>query len=258
MLTEKMDLVKQKIEDADMVLVAVGDEFDGEELLSSNFEYAKHCEKLSENHLEWVVPYLNHYYLNKTDIIKNALNGLLKCLDGKNYFILSCSMSGLMENSLLNKDRIVDICGSIYENVYDITPEINDKIISVIEDCIHKQCDWDKLSQRIQQIVSGGFEFNTLYSEKFTEEKHKDQWNAYLKWLQGTLNKKICILELGVGLRYLNVIRLRCEKICEMNQKAFLVRVHKNFYQSASQIANKSMSISSNSLDFMEKWNEVW
>ena len=107
-------------------------------------------------------------------------------------------------------------------------------------------------------MVPDGFEFNTLYSEKFTEEKHKDKWNTYLKWLQGTLNKKICILELGVGLRYLNVIRLRFEKICEMNQKAFLIRVHKNFYQSASQIADKSLSISSNSLDFMEKWNEVW
>lgn len=258
MLTEKMNLVKQKIEDADMVLVAVGDEFDGEELLSSNFEYAKHCEKLSKNHLEWVVPYLNHYYLAKTDIEKNALNGLQKCLDGKNYFILSSSMSGMIEKSLLNKDRIVAICGSIHENVYDTTPEINEKVISVIKDCIRKQCDWEKLSQRIQEMAPDGFEFNTLYSEKFTEEKHKDQWNAYLKWLQGTLNKKICILELGVGLRYLNVIRLRCEKICEMNHKAFLVRVHKNFYQSASQIADKSLSISSNSVDFMEKCNEVW
>ena len=258
MLTEKMNLVNQKIEDADMVLVAVGDEFDGEELLSSNLDYAKHCETLSKNHLEWVVPYLNQYYLSKTDIVKNALNGLQKCLDGKNYFVLSCSMSGLIENSLLNKERIVAICGSIHENVYDNKPEINEKVFSVIEDCIRKQCDWEKLSQRIQEMVPDGFEFNTLYSEKFTEEKHKDKWNTYLKWLQGTLNRKICILELGVGLRYLNVIRLRFEKICEMNQKAFLIRVHKNFYQSASQIADKSLSISSNSLDFMEKWNEVW
>ena len=152
-----MNLVNQKIEDADMVLVAVGDEFDGEELLSSNLDYAKHCETLSKNHLEWVVPYLNQYYLSKTDILKNALNGLHKCLEGKNYFVLSCSMSGLIENSLLNKERIVAICGSIHENVYDNKPEINEKVFSVIEDCIAVNYQNDSSITRNYDLASDNY-----------------------------------------------------------------------------------------------------
>ena len=44
------------------------------------------------------------------------------------------------------------------------------------------------------------------------EEGYQKQWEKYTKWLQGTLNKKLCILELGVELNLPSIIRWPFEK----------------------------------------------
>ena len=70
---------------------------------------------------------------------------------------------------------------------------------------------------------------NVVTDEEYDESMYLPQWEVYTKWLQNTLNHKLCILELGVGFAYPSVIRFPFEKIAYFNQKARLVRVHSEF-----------------------------
>ena len=48
---------------------------------------------------------------------------------------------------------------------------------------------------------------NTVAAEHYIEEGYLPQWQAYTRWLAGTLNKELLILELGVGFGTPTVIR---------------------------------------------------
>ena len=45
-----------------------------------------------------------------------------------------------------------------------------------------------------------------------------DSWETYTKWLQGTLNRNLVILELGVGMELPQLIRFPFEKVAYFNQ----------------------------------------
>lgn len=82
-------------------------------------------------------------------------------------------------------------------------------------------------------------------------DENDDKWNAYNEWLGRTLNKNICILELGVGLKYPTVVRWPFEKIAFFNKKAIMYRVHKSLYQSTEELGDKCIGIKANPLEFV-------
>ena len=97
-------------------------------------------------------------------------------------------------------------------------------------------------------------ECNTLYAEKYLEEGYGESFQRYGKWLQGTLNHKLCILELGAGMLFAGVLRFRFEKIAALNQKAELIRVHSRLYQLPAELEGRGKGISRNAVDFMAEW----
>ena len=60
---------------------------------------------------------------------------------------------------------------------------------------------------------------NNVYAENYDESGYLDQWGHYRKWLQGTLNRRLFVLELGVGMRFPSVVRWPFEKVAFFNQK---------------------------------------
>lgn len=68
-------------------------------------------------------------------------------------------------------------------------------------------------------------------------------WERYMKWLQGTLNRKLLVLELGVGLACPDVIRFPFEKVVFYNQKAELIRVHPKLFQLPAELKGRGMSV---------------
>ena len=83
------------------------------------------------------------------------------------------------------------------------------------------------------------------------EEGYQKQWEKYTKWLQGTLNKKLCILELGVELNLPSIIRWPFEKVAFYNQKASFFRVNESLYQMTENLSDKGVSIAKNAVDFL-------
>ncbi len=68
---------------------------------------------------------------------------------------------------------------------------------------------------------------NTIEAEYYIEEGYLPRWNRYQEWLAQTLNRKLLILELGVGFRTPTVIRWPFEKTVFFNRRADMYRVNR-------------------------------
>ena len=97
---------------------------------------------------------------------------------------------------------------------------------------------------------------NVVADEEYDESMYLPQWEVYTKWLQNTLNHKLCILELGVGFAYPSVIRFPFEKIAYFNQKARLVRVHSEFAQLTPEIRERSLSVTMSPIKLLTEQEE--
>ena len=92
---------------------------------------------------------------------------------------------------------------------------------------------------------------NVVTNENYDESIYLPQWEVYTKWLQNTLNRKLCILELGVGFQYPSVIRWPFEKTAYFNQKSSFIRVHDKLAQLTPEIRERSISVSQNPVSLL-------
>ena len=99
----------------------------------------------------------------------------------------------------------------------------------------------------------GRMVINNIYLEKYLESGYREDWSRYTKWLQGTLNRKLCILELGVNLDYPSVIRFPFEKTAYFNQKSKFIRINKKFPQLAEKLSVQGINIRENPIDFLNR-----
>lgn len=255
-MMEVYDVLKQKIEDAELVLVGIGEEFECTSYLSSNEKYNRVCQQLVKHNLEALLPYVNHYFLKENGRCKEAFRKLDSLLEGKNFFLVSTCMNGMLDLTDFPKDKVVQPCGTIWrlqcqdgcEEALFKTP---DEYFTLIDACIDKEDGWEELKEHKCGICSHEMVFNTLYASHYLEAGYLPAWSNYTDWLQRTMNKKLCILELGVGLKYPSVIRWPFEKAAHYNKKAFFIRVHEKLSQLTPDLKEKGLSVAVNAVEFL-------
>ncbi len=241
---------------ADMVLVGMGEDFEGKEALEQNEDYLKVCGEIADAGMEWIMPYVNRYFSEKNEKLQMALLALKKLLDKRNYFVVSVCMNGMAAETGILPERMTEPCGS-YTKLQcasgcegSILP-VETMFLKEIEKCIRGEKEWRMLETPVCEQCQSPMVFNSLYAEHYAEEGYKAGWERYTKWLQGTLGKKLCVLELGAGLMFAGILRFRFEKIVALNQKAGIVRIHRSLYQMPNEISGRGKSISQNAVDFM-------
>ena len=109
------------------------------------------------------------------------------------------------------------------------------------------------LEEPICELCGEKLRFNQLGVERYAQEGYLEQWNRYTKWLQGTVNKELCILELGAGMAYPGIVRFPFEKVAYYNQKAFMYRVHPHLFQLGEEIADRGQAVADDPIDFLLK-----
>ena len=91
-------------------------------------------------------------------------------------------------------------------------------------------------------------------TEQLTPAGYEEKdWQRYMKWLQGILNRKLCILELGAGMEAPQVIRFAFEKITFFNQKAYLYRVHSKFPQLTEELKGRGCSVAMHPAELLKE-----
>lgn len=181
-------------------------------------------------------------------------------LEGKNYFVVSLCTDDYIYSSKLDAGRIVTPCGGFRalqchsECSTDQEPLVWDKQVTaqVMEEIRQCEGQLSKVDFPVCAECCSIMYFNRIDTPGYKEEGYLPQWEKYTKWLQGTLNRKLCILELGAGMEYPTVIRFPFEKVAYFNQKARFYRVHSRLYQMTAELKEKGVSIQANPEEFLK------
>ena len=256
-LSENM---KEAIIDAELVFVGIGSEMQVK--LGTLKEIPNFAEKLGflETHEEWnwLIPFLIRYYLAEEfhPEICQAYRKLAELLEGKNYFIISLSTDDLLRKTALKQDRIAYPCGTYeklqcIENCENMLYEIDEMFWKSVTDWIEGTDDISRIKKPICPCCGKELVLNQYGQPVYNEDGYLDQWKLYTQWLQGTVNKKLCIVELGVGMEFPSIIRWPMEKVCFYNKKSKFFRVHSTLYQLSEEIQERGISVKENPINFL-------
>lgn len=263
MIQNDMDQLKKAIQEADMILVGLGEEFDQEKMLNQISAYKEGRQILEQSDNAWMIPAWNRMYSSEDEKLLKHLKKLADVLSEKNYFVISTATNDAIREVPWREGRLVMPCGG---SVRKQCPhgcnqgltEVTADDWKVMEHCKKSYEDGDKsvLTSAIDLGIcpdcSEPLILNNIYTEKYDENGYLDQWAIYTKWLQGTLNRKLLILELGVGLQCPSVIRWPFEKVAFYNQKAVFYRVNEKLYQLSEDLSTKGTAIAKNAIDCLE------
>ena len=248
--------LKDAIANADYVLIGLGEEFNCIRDLREDEQYESVRSALECNAKIHMLPAWNRIVLQrKQEKVKRALEGLAKLVKDKNYFVVSVCTNGIETEVGFKQSRVVSPCGNSFrvqcgERCGKGVRNVSEKEWTIAVNALN--------NGNVQNALLGKCEacgaelvFNSVYAEKYDESGYLPMWEEYTKWLQRTLNRKVCVLELGVGLTYPSVIRWPFEKIGFFNQKASFVRVHETLYQLSEDLKDKGISVAQNSIDWL-------
>lgn len=257
--------IADKCNDADMILVGIGEEFQYDwDILLRNERYQEIEKEIEEKEIvgkqeyRWIVPFIQKMALETypDDKLDKAYRTLRKLLEGHNYFILSIVGDDYVYRYGFQENRIVAPCGGFRQMQCDYN--CNGQIMAFDEDMYRKVLSYfrkeiklEDLSEPVCEQCGRKKRFNQLGVGKYAEEGYLPQWEVYKKWLQGTVHKKICVIELGAGMEMPAIIRWPFEKIIIYNQKSHLYRIHSTLYQLGENMGDRGSGIKEKSVDFL-------
>lgn len=250
----------ERMQDAEMVLIGLGEDFQYDwSALTEDERYQEIEAEIGDNvERTWIIPFLQKMILQQVreDRWRLAYRNLFKMINGKNYFIVSLCMDDYIYEEEFIENRIVTPCGGFRKmqcdnNCSHILTDIPRDSYDDVLRYYRKELLIEELREPVCNCCGNKLRFNQLGVTRYAEEGYLKRWNEYTKWLQGTVNRKLCVLELGVGMEYPSVIRFPFEKIVFYNQKAYMYRIHSLLYQIGEALGDRGVSIKKNPIDFL-------
>lgn len=198
-IIEKQTILVEKITDADMVLVGIGEEFheDFKEIHRfPNLMSALEEVDINET-LEWAIPFLEHRFLieHKDGSLEEAYKKLYELVKDKNYFVITTCIDEIIQRAPFDNERVVAPCGNYQMlqcsekccNTLYPSKDFSDLVNQAILDNV----GLDSLEEPKCPVCGKSLVYsNILCEQNYVEEGYQKQWENYTKWLQGTLNKK--------------------------------------------------------------------
>jgi len=283
MQLENYEQLKLAVEAADMVLVGLGEEWVlNEDIILEDLKnrnklfYEMFSIAAKEELYQKLLPFLMAYYYEKyiPAMWKSAYENLSELLEGKNYFLVSLTVDSYLRDIGFKEERCVNPCGTYKKMQCDDgcgrTIDVAVELINKIGQLVENGQEFDSGSQEIKKVMDKALSicgdlhcekcgsdivFNLLEAKKYLEDGYLEQWQIYMKWLQGTLNRKLLVIEAGAGMKLPSVIRWPFEKTVFYNQKANMIRIHQKYYQVNEEIAERSYGCKCYSVQLFKEKN---
>ncbi|WP_167954696.1 hypothetical protein [Anaerosporobacter faecicola] len=276
-MSNQIELIKEKLQEADYVLVGCG--FDLEKNLTNLEEQYYEpvskmgitsketlAEKVQEKEaVEWIDAILKSWYQKNHTL--PVYQQLYETIKEKNYFILSMNTSQYLLQAGFDEKKIVMPCGN--EGLFQCSKSCTHKIEeneSYVADFVKRLPEILpelQMGRSIQEYMplcetcKERLTFNVRSQvETYVEEGYLPQWQAYMQWIARTLNRKLVLLELDVNFTLPSLIRWPFEKNAYINNKALLVRVNKTFPQLSEEIHGKGVPVPMSAEEFLELVNK--
>lgn len=260
MAGESVD-IREKIEEADMVLVGLGEEFQCPVGVRMLPEYGRGKETLQDAGLFWLLPAWDDYCERRVKADTDAvLEKFAAILAGKNYFVVSVAMNRSVADAPWKEGRLVMPCGTAVklqcsERCGREPFPLSEGQESLLEEVMDDLYTHSFAPGKLEGFGCCGncqapLVLNNLgVGDHYDEQGYLGQWGQYTKWLQGTLNRRVLILELGVGMRFPTVIRFPFEKAAFFNRKAEFYRINEKLYHLTEELKGIGRGISQNAID---------
>ena len=261
--------IQNHIKEADLVVVGLGEEWNVSPTVQSGQQYQRIIADLSEKpEYRWILPFVYRHLTDES--LRKAYKMLFDMLEGKNYYVVATTVNRSFL-PFVKENRAVMPCGSdaclcdemLTRCIIDIPDRVvqpeGDALTEAMKSPCEETVNYSEFLHSLTAYIKGEIAlkevafvrdstgevipFNSIYSPEYKEEGYLPQWSKYMSWLQGTMNRKTCLLELGAGLQFPSVFRFPFEKMAYFNQKAFCFRVHKSLYQLTEEMAERSMSV---------------
>lgn len=239
---EYLTQISESIQDAELVVVGLGEEWNVSEATKKDTNYQRILADVKTHpEYQWLMPYV--YERLTDDSLRVAYSNLFKMLEGKNYFVVATTMNPAFL-PYAKADRVVMPCGNAFKMCDENLSEREDypEFLASIDAYIADEISIEEIAF-VKDAQGNLVPFNNVLAPNYKEEGYLPVWNLYMRWLQGTMNRKVCLLELGAGLDYPSVFRFPFEKMVYFNQKAKCFRVHSFLYQLAEEMADRSVSV---------------
>lgn len=228
------------INDADIVLIGIGEVFERKDF---NRNFPDYERLLKDNPLQAGYEKLRYWREHPDTKVIQAYNRLYELVKDKDYFVVTTCMDDRIFESDFDKEKITAPCGTW--RFLQCSDNCTDELLPVTDDMIENGQEVFCPHCHAKAV------FNQVTADKYNESGYMPGWVLYRNWLQKTINKKVCILELGVGMKYPTIIRWPFEKIAFCNQKSTFVRVHKTLFQLSEELHGKGNSIEADPIDFL-------
>lgn len=260
-----------RIEQADKILIGLGEEFDDKKSIDlEDGIFLKGRNLLIQNNCSDMIPLYQKVFPRRAQHrdLRERLCALAELLREKDYYIISVSTNRDIVEVKWKPDRLVMPCGSYHkvqcsegcpnhlmavseEDLKTAETEMGAWIHALLSETDQELGKRVSMMRRKCPVCGAMTRWNTIYCEEYDEQGYLPNWQNYTKWLQGTLNKNLLVLELGVLMKYPSVIRFPFEKIVFFQNKARLIRVNENLYQLTKELAGKGVSIAKNAIDWL-------
>lgn len=247
--------ILERLQAADMLLIGIGEEFEERDYLRAQPDYESGAAYLKQINRLDLLPLLADRMLRTGGRAVVALESLHQIIADKNFFLVSTCQTDILEHAGFPEERTVSPCGTLKKKqcICGCEYSLTETGASEREDMYRAVVGRKALANILGRCTycDGEMGFNNIYLDKYIESGYLKNWSKYTGWLQGTLNKELCILELGVNLDYPQIIRFPFEKVGYYNRKASFIRVNERLYQLTPELHDKGISIAKNSVDWL-------
>lgn len=260
---DRIDKVRQKIKEADHILIGGGAGLStsggllyGGERFTSNFPDFIKKYKLTDMYSSAFYPFQTeeekwaywsrHIKLNRFDTVAfQVYKDLLKIVQDKDYFVITTNGDCQFYKAGFTSERIFSVQGdyakfqcarACHQKLYDN----KDMVLAMVE----QQDDCRIPSALVPKcpVCGGRMEPNLRIDQYFVED---EAWHAgsdkYREYLNNVGNKSVVLFELGVGYNTPMIIKTPFEEITTLKQNASLVRINKDYPQAS--LENKAKTI---------------
>ena len=262
---EKIEQIKKLMEEADYILIGAGAGLStsaGIEYMGKRFtdNFAEFIEKYHftdmyssgfynfETEEEKWAYWAKHMYINCIGMQATKLyKYLFEIIKDKDYFVITTNVDEQFYKSGFDKERIFAVQGSYryiqcshscHNKIYDAT----DMVTKMLHET--KECKIPTRLVPICPVCGENMETNLRKDAYFVQD---DNWykqnEKYDKFLENVRDKKVVLLELGVGFNTPEIIRFPFEQMVYQNNNWNLVRINKDNCMKFLDIEDKYIDI---------------
>lgn len=175
---------------------------------------------------------------------------LYELVCSKDYFVLSTNVDGQFYNSGFDAERVFEIQGDYC--FLQCENACHDKLYynkELVEKWIQNTKDCKILSDLVMKcpVCGGNMDMNLRKDANFVQDKNwYVQAKKYEEFINNAKDKKMVLLEIGVGFNTPGIIRFPFERMVEENEDTYLVRINKEYPSAILDINDKLVSFNEN------------